>query len=181
VLKANQSTTYTKTEVDSNLAFKHKLLFPSNEGSNGWGVIADSTNTARRIVGAQPIRTFIEFDLNNPSSINEVQIGLDMDLTGLTKCYNKTGNGNNLLLAADGSITHTKSEVGNRIANLVDSAPAMLNALKELATALNNDQNFPTSVTNLIGTNANQVTTYTKIAIDQVKQQHILKQKLIIA
>ena len=45
VLKANQATTYTKTEVDSNLALKHnELIFPSNEGSNGWGAIADATN-----------------------------------------------------------------------------------------------------------------------------------------
>ena len=58
-LKANRSTTYTKTEVDSNLALKqNKLSFPSNEGSNGWGIIADSTSTVLRIVGAQPIRTF---------------------------------------------------------------------------------------------------------------------------
>ena len=40
-----------------------------------WGVIADSTNAVRRIVGAQPIRTFIELDLNNPSSTIDVQIG----------------------------------------------------------------------------------------------------------
>ena len=78
--KANQATTYTKTEVDSNVALKHnKLSFHSNEGANGWGVIAGSTNAVRRIVGAQPIRTSIELDLNNPSCINDVQIGLDMD------------------------------------------------------------------------------------------------------
>ena len=81
-------------------------------------------------------------DLNNPSSINDVQIGLDMDLTGLTNSYTKTETNNNLLLKTDKSITYTKSEVDSRIASLVDSAPAMPNTLKELATALNNDQNF---------------------------------------
>ena len=79
MLKANQSTTYTNIEVDSNLAFKHnKLLFPSNERFNGWGVIADSTNAVRRLVGAQPVRAFREVDFNNPSSSNDVQLGLDM-------------------------------------------------------------------------------------------------------
>ena len=64
MLKANQATTSTKTEVDSNLALKqNKLIFPSNEGDNGWGAIADATNIVRRLVGAQPIRTFIELDL----------------------------------------------------------------------------------------------------------------------
>ena len=91
-------------------------------------------------VGAQPIRTFIDLDFASPSSINDVQIGLDMDLTGLTNYYTKTETDNNLLLKADKTITYTKTEVDNRIANLVDSAPAALNTLKELATALGNDQ-----------------------------------------
>ena len=91
MLKANQSATYTKTEFDSNLASKrNNLLFPPNEGSNGWGAIADATNIVRRLVGAQPIRTFIKLDLNNPSSINDVQNGLNLDLTGLTNYYTKT-------------------------------------------------------------------------------------------
>ena len=134
----------------------------ANEGSNGWGVIADSTNTVKGIVGAQPIRTFIEIDSINPSSINDGQIGLDMDLTGLANYYTETETDNNLLLKADKSITYTKSEGDNRIANLVDSVPATLNTLKELATTLNNDQNLATSIANLIGTKANQSTTYTK-------------------
>ena len=94
--KANQSTTYTTTEVVA-LA-QNESLFPSNEGSNRWGVIAASTKTVRRIVGAQPIRSFIELDLNNPSSTNDVQIGFDMDLTGLTNFCIKTETDNNLLL-----------------------------------------------------------------------------------
>ena len=57
-LKANQATTYKKTEVDNSLALKqNKLLRPAIEGNNGWGAI-DAMNTVRRIVGYQPIRTF---------------------------------------------------------------------------------------------------------------------------
>ena len=89
-----------------------------------------------------------------------------MDWTGLTNYYTKTETDDGLSLMADKSITYTKSEVDNRIANIVDSAPATLNTLKELATALNNDQNFSTSVTNLIGTKANQSTTYTNTEVD---------------
>ena len=66
----------------------------------------------------------------------------------------------------DKTITYTKTEVDNRIANLVDSAPATLNTLKELSTALGNDLNFSTSITNLIGTKANQSTTYTQTEVD---------------
>ena len=57
---------------------------------------------------------------------------------------------------------YIKSEVYNRTANFVDSATATLNTLKELATAVDNDENFSKSITNLIGTKANQSTTYTK-------------------
>ena len=70
VLKANPATTYTKTEADNSLALtQNRLSFPSNAGSTGWGAIANATNTAR-LVGAQPIRTFIDLDFDNPSSIN---------------------------------------------------------------------------------------------------------------
>ena len=74
-------------------------------------------------------------DLGNPSSIDDVQIGLDMDLTGLTNYYIKTDIDNSLLLKADRLLTQTKSQVDTRIANLVDSAHVTLNTLKELATA----------------------------------------------
>ena len=45
----------------------------------------------------------------------------------------------------------TETYVGAAIANLVDSAPATLDTLNELAAALGNDENFSTTVTNLIG------------------------------
>jgi len=99
-------------------------------------------NTIRKIVGAQPIRSFIKLDLKNPSNTNDVQIGLYMDFSGLTNYYTRTETDNNVLLKTDKSITYTKSEVDSRIANIVDSAPATLNTLKELATTLNNDHNF---------------------------------------
>ena len=41
--------------------------------------------------------------------------------------------------------------VQNAVAGIVDSAPDALNTLKELASALGNDANFSTTVTNLIG------------------------------
>jgi hypothetical protein len=49
----------------------------------------------------------------------------------------------------------TQTYVNNSIANLVASAPSTLDTLNELATALGNDPNFATTITNLIGTKAN--------------------------
>ena len=44
------------------------------------------------------------------------------------------------------------------LANLVNSDPATQDTLKELATALNNDPNFATTITTLIGTKQAQIT-----------------------
>ena len=46
----------------------------------------------------------------------------------------------------------TQSYVGTAISNLVDSAPSTLDTLNELASALNDDANFSTTVTNSIAT-----------------------------
>ena len=48
----------------------------------------------------------------------------------------------------------TKSYVDTSVANLVNSAPEALDTLNELATALGNDANFSTTMTNLIGAKA---------------------------
>lgn len=45
----------------------------------------------------------------------------------------------------------TESYVNTQVSNLVNSAPATLDTLRELADALGNDANFSTTVTNLIG------------------------------
>ena len=69
-------------------------------------------------------------------------------------------------LKADQSTTYTKGEVDTKVADLVDSAPETLDTLNELAAALGDDPNFATTVTNSIGTKADQATTYTKTEVD---------------
>ena len=51
-----------------------------------------------------------------------------------------------------------KTYVDTSISNLVASAPAALNTLNELATALGNDANFSTTITTLIGTKEPAIT-----------------------
>ena len=45
-----------------------------------------------------------------------------------------------------------KGYTDSQISNLINGAPETLNTLNELATALGNDKNFSTTITNLIGT-----------------------------
>jgi hypothetical protein len=75
-----------------------------------------------------------------------------------------------LALKADASSVYTKGQVDsiasntlssansyadNKAASIVNSAPATLDTLNELASALGNDPNFATTTANLIGTKAN--------------------------
>ena len=50
---------------------------------------------------------------------------------------------------------YTKTQVDEKVSDLVNSAPETLDTLNELATALGNDPNFATTMTTLIGTKAN--------------------------
>ena len=58
------------------------------------GVISESNNTIRRLVGAYPIYTSITLDVQDPTSINDLQTGLDMNLTGLTSYHTKQESDN---------------------------------------------------------------------------------------
>lgn len=49
-----------------------------------------------------------------------------------------------------------ENSINSKIAELVDSSPATLDTLKELADALNNDPNFATTVTNELSLKANK-------------------------
>ena len=57
------------------------------------------------------------------------------------------------VLTIDLSNYATLTNLSTAVANLVGSAPATLDTLKELATALNNDPAFATTITTLIGSN----------------------------
>ena len=49
-----------------------------------------------------------------------------------------------------GASIASQAYVNTQIANLINSSPDLLNTLSELATAINNDANFSTTMTNLI-------------------------------
>lgn len=70
-------------------------------------------------------------------------LGLSNALTGLTALRQISWQNKNITVAGLDDIT-------SAIANLVDSSPATLDTLNELAAALGDDPNFATTVTNLI-------------------------------
>lgn len=64
----------------------------------------------------------------------------------------------------------TETYVNTAVSNLVNSAPTTLNTLNELATALNNDASFASTVTAALGTKANSsdVTTSLSTKVDKI-------------
>ena len=76
--------------------------------------------------------------------------------TGLTKTYND--NANTITVAVDTASIATRAYVDTAVSNLVDSAPAALDTLNELAAALSDDATFATTVTNAIAGKQDKVT-----------------------
>ena len=66
----------------------------------------------------------------------------------------------------DLSAYDTSAQVDTKVAGIIDSAPSTLNTLNELAAALGDDANHVTTMTTLVGTKADQSTTYTKTEVD---------------
>ena len=106
---------------------------------------------------------------DNPHNVGADQIGLgsvdntadvDKPISNLTQA--------SLDLKSDKSNTYTKTEVDTKVADLVDSAPETLDTLNELASALGDDPNFATTVTNLVGNNTSLVTDH----IDDKENPH---------
>jgi hypothetical protein len=72
--------------------------------------------------------------------------------TGITKTYDDVAN--TITVAVDTSSIATQSYVTTAISNLIDSSPALLNTLNEIAAAIGNDANFATTITNALALKA---------------------------
>jgi hypothetical protein len=80
--------------------------------------------------------------LSTTPDSKQAKIGLAMTSTSLAIDFTDE------LTSADLGTYATKSYVTTQVANLVDSAPATLDTLNELAAALGDDANFSTTITN---------------------------------
>jgi hypothetical protein len=78
------------------------LEFPEVEDNNIWGVLSKPTETepsfVRRLSGVYPISTSL--NSNNALAWTDIQISLDMNLTGLHSYYTKSEVNNMLALKA---------------------------------------------------------------------------------
>ena len=86
--------------------------------------------------------------LTGAITTNSTFDGRNVSVDG-TKLDGIATNANNYTLPAG---IATETYVGTQVSNLVDSSPAALNTLNELAAALGDDANFSTTITNSIAT-----------------------------
>jgi hypothetical protein len=71
---------------------------------------------------------------------------------GITKTYDDVAN--TITLAVDTTVIADRTYVNTAISNLIDSAPAVLDTLNEIAAAIGDDANFVTTITNALSLKA---------------------------
>ena len=111
---------------------------------------------------------------------NNIQLSIDNTLTNLTSYYTATAADAtyqlklsassplslaNNILSIDLTNYQPLANLSTALANLVDSAPATLDTLKELGAALNNGPNFASAITNLIGAKQSKITAVTPLTL----------------
>ena len=119
----------TETELnDKGYATENFVTETVNNASMSGGYTHPETHPASMITGLSTVATSGSYnDLTNKPTIPSIE--------GLA----------------------TETYVNNKVAGLVGSAPEALNTLNELATALGNDANFATTVSNQIGSKVDKV------------------------
>ena len=82
---------------------------------------------------------------------------------GINKVYDSAAK--TITLSVNTNTIASQSYVNTAIANLIDSSPALLDTLKEIAAAINNDAHFSTTITSAISTALASSKAYTDAAI----------------
>lgn len=101
-------------------------------------------------------------NLSNPHGVTKDQLGLgNVENKSSASIRSELSSANVTtalgFIPANHATTYTKTETDTRIQNVIDSAPAALDTLAELANALNNDADFASTVTNQLTTKVDKV------------------------
>ena len=143
------------------------------DGVNSWGSLSyfiDETNLAGSLSDYVEVTSLGVADgvatLDSAGNVPSSQLGNvpEVDLTGYaTEGYadqaEADANSYTDDLIGDPTVDGTsgntiKDRIDSAVTNLIDSAPEVLNTLDELAAAINDDENFATTVTNAIAAKA---------------------------
>jgi hypothetical protein len=176
---ANYLPTHTGN-VGANYFIGNGAILTNINGANVTGFVpnANVANTALSVSGSnvsgQVANALVAGTVYTNAQPNITSVGnlTTLTVTGITDLgavanVRITGGSNAQLISTDGngnlsfvnqvSLTGyaTETYVGNAIANLVNSAPAVLDTLGEISNALGNDASFSTSITNSLANKLN--------------------------
>ena len=142
-------TTTSKSDIVTAL---NEVLAKTSTNSNAIGTLSGLTTTAKG---------------NLVAALNEVQASVSaIDLTSLINDAAPAG-----VTSKTFSADRILSLVAGSISALVDSSPATLDTLKELAAALGNNPNFATNIATSLGNRVrvDAVQTFTSLEQDQAR------------
>ena len=164
-ISSGDSTTLASAQAYTDNALANFTTLPDQTGNSGEYLTTDGTTASwaplslDKAVGDLTDVTLttpadgdaLVYDANTATWVNGV-----VDVAGAIATANEyTDNAIAAIPPTDLTGYATESYVGTAISNLVDSAPATLDTLNELAAALGDDANFATTVTNSLATKAN--------------------------
>ena len=134
-VKKSDGTTVTTIDKDGNI----------NITSGSYKIGSTEVLSSTQVLGKSLPSGTIVGDTDAQTLSNKT-LGTDLDANG-----NKVKNLGTPTANADAA---TKAYVDNKVSDLVDGAPALLNTLNELAAAIADNPNYATDVTNLVASKA---------------------------
>lgn len=173
--KANKGDVYTIAQIDAK-KFATQTWVENKDYATETYVTTTVENTIKGITGG-------DIDLEKYAKKEDIPTkvsDLTQDIEYLTEHQSLEGYATESWVEGKNYLTEhqslagyaTENYVNTKVAEIVDSAPGVLDTLEELSAALGDDPNFATTIANQIGTKANasdvynKTETYTKSEVD---------------
>jgi hypothetical protein len=156
---------YTDARVDAHLSGGSGIDFSAGAISHAdTSAVNDVTSSSNTFVDSLTFDDFghvtaVSTSTAAPPNDATITVSAGTGLSGGGNFTTDQSGNETITLDVDTTSIATRSYVDTEVANLVDSSPATLDTLNELAAALGDDPNFATTVSNDIGTKAAKTTT----------------------
>jgi len=139
------SASFSGNSVSISTTYDNDVVLGTDTSGNYVATIAGTTNEIE-VTGSGSETASVTIGLPN-----DVTITGDLTVSGGDITLGGTGRIQGIDTVSSGTDAANKTYVDNAVAGIVDSAPAALDTLNELAAALGDDQNFATTVATNLG------------------------------
>ena len=148
------------SQVDASLNLKSNLTYvdASLNAKPSFSQVDASLNLKSAV-------TYVDASLNAKPSFSQVDSSLNLKANLASPTFTGTPNAPTASYDNSSNQIATTGFVQGRISSIINSAPAALDTLNELAAALGNDANFAATVTNSLSQKANTTDVNTALAL----------------